>query len=330
MNRRDAVLALIALAAAPLASEAQRPAKVYRIGYLGMTPPTPRDPVWEAFVQGLRERGYVEGQNLVIERRFAEGKIERLPEAAAELVALRVDLIFTAGGTPAARSAKNATATIPIVIGAAGDPVRSGLIASLARPGGNVTGMSIAGFDLGIKRLDLLKQTVPKATRAGYLFESGVHGRDVEVAFLKQLAAAAQSLGLTLHLFEVKNADDFEAAFAAMVRAQVEILLIYNSVLFNTHAGRLAELAARHRLPAIAEEKAFGSAGGLLVYGVDYADLFRRATIHVDRILKGARPVDLPVEEPTKFELVINLKTATALGITIPQSVLLRADRVID
>lgn len=321
------VVVLLGLLALPLAVEAQQPGKVARVGMLCQV--TCESPAIEAFRQALRQFGYVAGQNLAFERRWAEGELDRLPTLAAELVALKVDVIFVPGGTPAARAAKGATSTIPIVIGGTGDPVRSGLVASLARPGGNLTGLSLQSFELDPKRLELMKQAVPRASRAAWLVVPGLQPEPVAESFRKQHQAAARSLAVTLHRVEVRGPDDLPAAFSGMAKDRVDSLLVQNTGLLNAQAVRIAELALKHRLPAIAEPRAFAEAGGLLAYGPSYREMYQRAADYVARILKGARPADLPVEQATRFELVVNLKTAKALGLTIPPAVLARADHII-
>ncbi len=283
----------------------------------------------EAFLQGLRDLGYLEGRNVVIEIRDAEGKLERLPALAAELVALKVDVIL-AGGTAQALAAMEATRTIPIVFTAAVDPVADGLVTSLARPGGNVTGVSSLVSELVGKWLELLKQAVPGISRVAVLWHPGTLGERTEKDMLKGAEAAARALGLRLQFFEARGPADFERAFSDMTRARAGALTVWTSPMFNTERRRLVDLAAKHRLPAVYPWTEVVDAGGLMAYGANMADVFRRAATYVDRILKGAKPGDLPVEQPTKFELVINLKTAKALGLRIPPSLLGRADQVIE
>jgi ABC-type uncharacterized transport system substrate-binding protein len=311
----------------PFAGEAQQAAKVAQIGYLTLNlAASPHMP--EAFRQGLRDLGYIEGRNVVIEIRSAEGKLERLPALAAELVALRVDVILAAG-TPHALAAKQATRTIPIVFAAGTDPVMDGLVTSLARPGGNVTGLSSLGSELVAKRLELLKQAVPGVSRVAVLWHPGALGERTEKDMLKEAEVAARALGVRLQFVEARGPADFDRAFSDMTRARVDALTLLTSTMFLSERRRLVALAAKHRLPAVYPWRDVVDAGGLMSYGPDLADLFRRAATYVDKILKGAKPGDLPVEQPTKFELVINLKTAKALGLTIPQSLLQRADEVI-
>ena len=328
MDRRDTVLALLALGAAPLAAEAQQAAKVARIGYL--SPNLASSPhLRDAFLQGLRDLGYVEGRNVVIEYRDAEGKLERLPALAAELVALKVDVILAEGGTLGPRVAMQATTTIPIVFAGAGDPVGSGLVTSLARPGGNVTGLSSLGPELVGKRLELLKQAVPGVDRVAVLWLPGALGERTDKDMLTGADVAARALGVRLQFVEARGPDEFARAFSDMSSARAGALTVLPSNRFLREHRRLVDLAAKNRLPAVYTSREFVDAGGLMSYGANSADLHRRAATYVDKILKGAKPGDLPVEQPTKFELVINLKTAKALGLTIPQSVLARADEVI-
>ena len=322
-----AVLA-VSLLAAPLAADAQQAGKVPRIGFLGVTSPSDRPPLLDAFRQGLRELGWVEGQNIVIDYRYAEGRVGRLTDLAAELVRLKVDLIIGSNGTQVATAAKNATETIPIVMIFVRDPVRNGLIASLARPGGNVTGVSgSAGLEMFAKQLELLKETVPKIRRVAILSNPANAYHQLAI---REVNVAARSLGVQLQLLEARGPNEFDGAFAAMAKERVGALLVLSDATFSPHQTRLADLAARSRLPAAYGVRESVEAGGLMSYGPSFLDLHRRAATYVDKILKGAKPAELPVEQPTKFELVINMKTAKALGLTIPQSVLLRADHVIE
>ena len=315
------------LLAAPLAAEAQQTGKVYRIGYLSASSSTTGRTVIEAFRQGLRELGWVEGQNIVIDYRFAEGQYDRLPALAAELVRLKADVIVVSPTQPAV-AAKNATGTIPIVmIGAGADPVGQGLVASLARPGGNVTGLSYGvGQEIFGKQLALLKEAVPKVRRVAVLWNPAV---SAIVAAIGEVKVAARSLGMQLQVLEARGPNDFDGAFAAMVKERAGALLVLVDPMFSFHRTRLADLAVKSRLPAVYTNRQPVEAGGLMSYGPSFSDLWRRAAGYVDKILKGAKPADLPVEQPTKFELVINLKTAKALGLTIPPSLLVRADEVI-
>jgi putative ABC transport system substrate-binding protein len=323
------VMLIIALLAAPLAAEAQQPAKAYRIGFLGTDTTAFATGPLAAFLQGLRDLGYAEGRNFAIEYRWAGGNYDRLAGLAAELVDLKVDLIVTYG-TPGCQAAKHATTTIPIVMAVVGDPVRSGLVASLARPGGNMTGLSIQDFELIIKRFELLKEVVPTASRVAYLEVPGTQPTDVAESLRTQQNTAAKSIGIQLQRFGVRGVDEYAGAFSAMAKSGVQALSVASVAPLAAHAAEIAALAAQHRLPTIGRPKAFAKAGGFLAYGPNLPDLYRRAAIYVDKILKGAKPADLPIEQPTKFELVINLKTAKALGLTIPPSVLLRADQVIE
>jgi putative ABC transport system substrate-binding protein len=318
------------LLAAPLAAEAQQAAKDPRIGYLATNhlAASPSN-LHEAFRQGLRDLGYVEGRNLVIAYREAGGKTERLPALAAELIALKVDLIV-APTTVAALAAKQATRTLPIVFFGANDPVTSGLVTSLARPGGNVTGLSGSSPELVGKCLELLTQALPGVSRVAVLWQPGAGGERTEKDILKGAEVAAQALGVRLQLVEARGPADIDRAFADMTRARAGALAVWTSAMLVQERGRLVALAAKNRLPAVYTLREFVDAGGLMAYGHSQADLNRRAATYVDRILKGAKPADLPVEQPTKFELVINLKAAKALGLTIPQSLLGRADEVIE
>lgn len=317
----------LACLAAPLAVAAQAPAKVYRIGYLGTASPTASTaPVWDAFVQGLRERGHVEGQNLVIERRYSEGRAERFPELAAQLVRLKVDLIV-APVTPSARGALQATQTVPIVIVTAGDPVASGLIRSLAHPGGNVTGLTSEATDLAAKPLQLLKEVVPGAVYFAVIWNPG---NPSHPASFRQLEEGALALQVKVQSLETRSAADLDAALAALNRRQVAGLIVFDDQITFVGRRRIVDVAAERRIPAIYSARWYVEDGGLMSYSADLADLFRRSATYIDKILKGARPADLPVEQPTKFELLINLKTTKALGLTIPPAVLQRADRVIE
>jgi putative ABC transport system substrate-binding protein len=316
------------LLAAPLAAEAQQAAKIARIGWL-TTNLAAAPHVGGTLLQGLRDLGYVEGRNLVIELRDAEGKYDRRPALAAELVALKVDVIVV-GGTPDALAAKQATKTIPIVFATAGDPVGSGLVTSLARPGGNVTGLSVLAPELVGKCLELLTQAVPGVSRVAALWQPGAQSERTEQDVLKEADVAARALGVRLQLVESRGPEDFDRAFSDMTRARAGALTVLpTGNMFFSERRRLVDLAAKNRLPAVYPWRNFVDVGGLIAYGPNLADLYRRAAIYVDKILKGAKPGDLPVEQPTKFELVINLKTAKALGLTIPPSLLGRADEVI-
>jgi len=329
IERRDFIQAIAGgLLAAPFAAEAQQAAKIARIGYL-VGDLTASTHLREAFRQGLRDLGYVESRNLVIEYRSAEGKSERLPALAAELVALKVDVIV-APNTPAALAAKQATRTLPIVFIGVGDPVTSGLVISLARPGGNVTGLSVLSPELVGKWLELLKQAVPGVSRVAALWQPGAMDERSETEMFKGAEVAAQALGVRLQFVEARGPADFERAFSDMTRARAGALTVRPAPMFVSERRRLVDLAAKNRLPAVYAWREFVDAGGLMAYGPNLADLYRRAATYVDKILKGAKPGDLPVEQPTKFELVVNLKTAKTLGLTIPPSVLGRADQVIE
>jgi len=328
MDRRDTILALLALGVAPFAADAQQAAKVARIGYLSAnlaSGPHLRD----AFLQGLRDLGYVEGRNVVFEYRDAQGKRERLPALAAELVALKVALIFVGGGTRVTLAAMEATKTLPIVFTDVGDPVESGLVTSLARPGGNVTGLSSVGPELVGKRLEALKQAVPGVDRVAVLWLPGALGERTDKEMLAAADVAARALGVQLQFVEARGADEFARAFSDMSSARAGALTVLPSNRFLREHRRLVELAAQKRLPAVYTSREFVDAGGLMSYGANSADLHRRAATYVDKILKGAKPGDLPVEQPTKFELVVNLKTAKDLGLNLPRSLLARADELI-
>ena len=323
----NCLLTTVLLTTAPLV-QAQQPKKVPRIGYLLAGDRTSESTRFESIRLALRERGYIEGQNIAIEYRYAEGKLDRYPELAAELVRLRVDIIVVAGGRPVILAAKNTTKTIPIVmIGAGVDPVEAGLVESLASPGGNVTGLTNLGRALGGKRLELLKEAVPKLARVAVLYDPVVAG---SVRELKEvLPSAARALKLTIQPWEVRAADGFEKVFAALSKERPDGLYVLAGPLINTNVKRIVGFASKSRLPSMYGRREDVDGGGLMSYGAEEADSYRRVAYYVDRILKGAKPADLPVEQPTKFELVINLKTAKQIGLTIPQSLLYRADKVI-
>ncbi len=315
-------LVLGTLVALPPTS-AQQPAKVPRIGFLF---PATVSPAIEGFRQGLRDLGYVEGQNIALELRWAEGKLERFPDLAVELVRLKVDVIVVSS-TPGAVAAKRAITTIPIVFVLVADPVASGLVASLARPGGNLTGLSwFVGPETVGKFLQLLKESVPKVSRVAVLSEPA---HPMHATYVRETEVAARALGVKLQILEVREPNELERAFATMARDRADALAVLPTLLTAVHAKRIIDLAGKHRLPAIYAFRSHVEDGGLMSYGTGVLDQYRRAATYVDKILKGAKPADLPVEQPMKFELVINLKTAKALGLTIPQSVLIRADRVI-
>jgi len=326
MNRRAFVAGLGAVLAAPIAAEAQA-ARRARIGLMETSAPDPaRVAWWDAFRQQMRELGYVPGENVTYEARFADGRIDRLPSIAAQLVKMKVDVIVT-GGTAAARAAKRATTSIPIVMATGADQVGLGIVAGLAHPGGNVTGMTTLTGELSGKRLSLLKEVVPQLSRAGFLL---VEGDMASGAGLREALAAAGALDLTVSVFGVRRPYDFEKAFSEMAREHADGVIIPSVAVYFGERKRIAQLAVKHRLPSVCGGKEYADAGLLVSYGPDYAALFRRVAVYVDKILKGSKPGDLPVEQPTKFELVINLKTAKALGLTIPPSLLLRADQIIE
>ncbi len=329
MKRREFIAVLSGAAVAwPLGGSAQQAAKIARIGYLtGNLAANPH--TREAFLQGLRDLGYIEDRNLEIEYRDVEGKYERLPALAAELVALKVDVILAAG-TPQPLAAKQATRTIPIVFAGAADPVGSGLVTSLARPGGNVTGLSLLSPELVGKCLEQLKQAVPGVSRVAVLWQPGGSGERTEKDMLKGAEVAGRALGVRLQFVEARGPADFDRAFSDMTRARAGALTVLASNMFVGERRRLVDLAAKNRLAAVYPLREFVDAGGLMAYGPDLVDVFRRAATYVDKILKGAKPADLPVEQPTRFELVINLKTAKALGLQIPPTLLTRADEVIE
>ena len=326
MNRRRFVAAIGAALAAPLESFAQQPAKIARIGFLIPAYASSYASRVEALRAGLRERGYVEGRDFVIEFRVADGNYDRLPGLAAELARLKVDVIVTAG-TPGTRAAKQATAAIPIVMAVSGDAVATGLIASLARPGGNVTGTTYFDPELHAKRLELLKEAVPRITRVGALINPD--NPQATGTTLQALRRAAESLKVELPLFEARRPSEFEGAFSAMAKRPVDAVAIVDDPMFLGNLRSIADIAANTRLPSTGA-KEFAEAGGLIGYGVDFAGTFRRAAYFVDRILRGTKPNELPVEQATRFELVINRKAASALGVAIPQQLLLRADKVIE
>jgi putative ABC transport system substrate-binding protein len=313
----------LSLLAAPLTAKAQPPGKVYRIGYLATIPPPAH--LWEALLDGLREHGYSEGRNLVFERRFSEGNTERFSAFATEMVRLRVDCII-AITTPAALAVKHVSTTMPIVMTTAIDPVGAGLVASLARPGGTVTGNAILYAELSTKRLEVLKEVVPGLSRVVVLWNAA---NPANASVWHETQAAAGALGLGLQAQEVRGAQDFAGAFARTAQARPEALLVLDDALINMHRQQIAEFATQEHLPSVFAAKESVMAGGLMSYGPSLPALFRRAATYVDKILKGAKPADLPMEQPMKFELVINLKTAKALGITLPPSLLLLADEVV-
>ena len=327
MTRRELIALLAGAAGLPLAARAQQ-ARTPRIGLLSPFSASGAAPWHEAFRQGLRELGWIERENLVIEYRYADGRIDALPELAADLVRLNVEVIVASISTDAF-AAKRATTTIPIVVASAGDPVGSGLAESLARPGGNLTGISQLAPDLAGKRLEVLKETVPGLARVAVLWNPNNPASSSTLTW-EEMQVPAQRLGLTLHSVEVRSAAEFGNAFEAAIHAHAGALLLTPDPLFAGNLATLAELAAKRRLPTIFHLKEFAEAGGFLSYGIDRSDQFRRAAAYVDKILKGARPADLPIEQPTKFELVVNLRTAKALGLDVAPTLLARADAVLE
>jgi putative ABC transport system substrate-binding protein len=325
MRRRDIIKGIAGSAAAwPLTARAQQGGKKHVIGRFSAGSVT--DPVNDVLTEALRESGWVEGENVVFERRYAENRLERLPELAADLVRLNVDVIL-AGGTLAPLAAKRATSTIPIVMVNAGDPLGTGLVASLARPGGNVTGMSLMAPELGGKRLELLKELLPRLARVAVLWNAA---NPYSALVFKQVQAAGGTLGIEVQSLELRDPDDFDGAFETVQRQHPDALITVEDPLTFNHRKRIADFAAGQQLPSLSGLSEFAAAGGLISYGANQVDLFRRVAGYVDKILKGAKPADLPVQQPSKFELVITLKTAKAVGITIPPSLLARADEVIE
>jgi putative ABC transport system substrate-binding protein len=321
------LLITVLLTTAPSAQAQQQPKKVPRIGYLSAFNPANESTRAETIQRALRERGYIEGQSIAIEYRYAEGKPARFPELAAELVGLKVDIIVVLGGTRLIQAAKNASKTIPIVMtGGGGDPVEFGLIESLARPGGNVTGLTNISRELGGKRLELLKEAVPKLARVAVLYDPAIPASALDVK--EVLPVAARALKLTIQLWEIRASGDFDRVFAALNQQRPDGLYPTGGPLINANGKRIADFALKSRLPSVYENREV-HAGGLMYYGADLPASYRRVAYYVDKILKGAKPADLPIEQPTKFELVINLKTAKQIGLTIPPNVLARADRVI-
>jgi len=328
-KRRNLVIALGAsVVLLPLLSLAQQPAKVWRVGFLSQRarPDSLESGVFGAFRRGMRDLGYVEGKNLEIEWRFADSRFQQLPDLAAELVRLRVDVIVSVGN-PSTSAAQQATATIPIVMGTAPDPVGSGFVASLARPGGNITGLSNLATDIGPKHLEMLLGLVPKLSRVVILMNPANQSHVVTV---KNVQAAAQRTNVKILAFEARTVPEIEKAFSAMVREKAGAVIVARDGLFTQQDRQIAELAAKHGLPTISGHREFVEAGGLISYGQNNAEHYRRAAMFVDKIFKGAKPGDLPVEQSTKFELFINRNTAKALGLTIPQSMLISADKVIE
>jgi putative ABC transport system substrate-binding protein len=303
---------------------AQQPGKVWRIGFLSLSAASLTSHYSKAFLKGMRELGYVEGKNLVIEWRFADGKLERLPAMAAELVRLKVDVIV-AGGTPAISAAQKATSAIPIVLTPAGDPVGSGFVKSLARPGGNITGLSVMSGDTGAKLLDLLRSVVPKLSRVAMLTPATTSS-----PISKGVQARAQKAGIKTLVVEASTPQEIENAFSMMVRKKADAVIVGSPTIFAQQRRQIAELATKYRIPSMFGDRVYVEAGGLMSYGQNITEYYLRSATYVDKILKGAKPGDLPVEQPVTLELVVNLKTAKALGLTIPQTILLRADEVIE
>lgn len=329
-NRRKLVIALgVGALAQPLASLAQQQGKAWRVGFLALRRPKSLDSdYFGAFPRSMQELGYTEGKNLIIEWRYADSEVERLAALAAELVQMRVDVIVV-GDTPAARAAQRATATLPIVMGSAGDPVGSGLIKGLAHPGGNITGLTNISGDLGAKQLEMLLNMVPKLSRVAVLVNPA---NPAHTSTVDSVRSAARNAGIQVLLVEARAAQEgeIESAVAEVSRVGAGALIVQQDGSFAERRGLIADRAAKHRLPTVGQQREFAEAGCLLSYGPNFTDLYRRAAIYVDKILRGAKPANLPVEQPTIFELVINGKTAKALGLTIPQSILISADKVIE
>jgi len=323
------LLVLVGLAASVIVVGAQQPAKVWRIGYLSAQSLPAESSRLDGFRQALRDLGYVDGQNIAIEYRFAEGKFDRLPDLAAELVRLKVDVMVT-GGSPGTRAAQQATRTIPLVMTLVGDPIEAGFVASLAKPGGNITGLTQVAPQLSGKRLELLKEAFPKISRVAVFDDAALTAQQIS-ANLQETQMAAEALGIKLQSLEVRGPNpDLDGAFRTAMSQRADALIILPGPVLFLHRKRVVDLAAKSRLPAIYPHPEFMEDGGLMFYGPDFVDLFRRAATYVDKILKGRKPADLPVERPTKFELVINLKTAKALGVKIPAHLLMEADKVIE
>ena len=325
MNKRLAWLAALILLVSATLVEAQQPTKIPLIGFLSGSFPSTSPARREAFRQGLRELGYVEGKNIVIEQRYADGKFDRLPALAAELVRLKVDIIVTAG-PQSTRPAKQATSTIPIVMALDPDPVGNGFVASLARPGGNITGLSSLAPEISGKQLELLKEIVPRLSRVA-VFGTSINSGNAQT--LSEVELTAKAFGVKLQYLDVLSPKDIETAFRAASKGRADAVLMLPGSVLVLQRAQLADLAAKNRLPAIYPQPDYTEAGGLVYYGANTADLFRRAATYVDKILKGAKPADLPIEQPTKFEFIINLKAAKQIGLTIPPNVLARADKVI-
>ncbi len=325
INRRLTVVVILALLAASLAAEAQ-PSKKVRIGYLSGNPPSDTKDAFDAFQTKLHALGYIEGQNLLFEARYADGRYERLPQLAADLVRLKVDVIF-AYGTPGSLAAKNATRVIPIVFAPVSDPVLAGLVATLTRPGGNVTGVTLNNPELSAKRVSLLKEAVPAASRVVVLANPDFAPSPSLVAETRR---GARVLGMQIQVLEIRQPQELAKAFGTMAAGKTHAVVILPDPMFIAERRRIVELAATSRISAMYHLRQFVEAGGLMSYGADYVEAFQQGALLVDKILKGAKPADLPVEQPWRFPLVINLKTAKALGLTIPQPLLLRADQVVE
>jgi putative ABC transport system substrate-binding protein len=327
MNRRTFLCGLtLGALAAPLASDAQPPAKIWRIGYLGPVSASAGAGLLESFRQGLRDLGYVEGQNILIEYRWAEGRPDRFPALAAELTQLRVDAIVTYNN-PGVAALQQATRTIPIVVANMGDPVGSGFVASLARPGGNITGFTGLSEELSRKWVELIREAVPKVARVAVLTVSQTPAADTQ---WREIERAAKTLKATPQRHQIAGPDEIKQAFASLIKSRAQGLIVLPHAVTNARRTQIVSLAAEHRLPGMYPDSQYVEAGGLMSYSANFSDLHRRAATFVDKILKGARPADLPIQQPTTFELAINLRTAKALGLTIPPSLLLRADQVID
>ena len=327
MNRRELITLLGGAAATwPLAAHAQQPARIPRVGFLGNSTAALEANLVGPFRDGLRELGYEEGRDIVIEYRWADGRYERFPALIAELIALKVDTIVTAG-TPASLAVKNATTTIPLVMVAVGDPVATGLVASLARPGGNITGLTSISVEMEGKRLELLREVVPKVSHIAVLWNAA---SPIQVIEEGEVRAAARVLGIKMLSLGVRTREEIDDALATIIGERPDALLVLADRLFLHHRTRIMDFAAQERLPGVQAYRELVEAGGLMSYGPSYADMHRRAAAYVDKILKGAKPADLPVERPVKFELVVNLKAAKALGLTIPPSVIFRADEIIE
>jgi ABC-type uncharacterized transport system substrate-binding protein len=324
----QSILVVVVLLVLGVIAEAQQPAKIPRIGYLTGATPDGQSARIEPFRQGLRELGYVEGKNIFIEYRYAEGKLDRLPALAAELVRLKVDVIVT-GGQAITRAAKNATNTIPIVMAQDGDPVGNGFVASLARPGGNITGLSNFAPEIGGKQLELLKEIIPKLSRVAVLGTRTSTNNPGYAQRLGEIERAAKAFGVKLQYLNVLNSKDIETSFREASKERADAVLAMGDPVLNSHRTQVIEQAVKSRLPAIYNQRLYVEDGGLMTYGASLPDLDRRAATYVNKILKGAKPADLPVEQPTKFEFIINLKAAKQIGLTIPPNVLARADRVI-